>query len=275
MVTQNLVYDMMIYVYALSLLFYFSDVVDASGRAKRTGTGLLIFVWIMQTVFFVHRMISHIKLNENVITMFDYLFFISWLLVTISLVMSRFFRIEFLVFFVNVIGFAILTLNIFSHPSDEIPLVTSDLVRELLYVHISLITCAYVVLTISAIFSGMYLFLHWKLKSKKWSKAMRRLPSLETIDRYTFRTVLIGTPLLILSLAVAITSILAASEAWLLLDWKIFTSFVTVGFYIGYILQRTVLNQPGWRTAKLNLISFAVLILYLLLNSTLQFHHWS
>ncbi|XEC93204.1 inner membrane protein YpjD [Paenibacillus tarimensis] len=269
MVTKSLFYDMMIYVYALSLLFYFSDVVDANGRAKRMGTGLLIFVWLMQTGFFVYRMLTHM-----VVTMFDYVFFISWLLITISLVMSRFFRIEFLVFFVNVIGFSILTVIVFSQPGTDIPLVTWRLMRELLYVHISLVTCAYAVLTIGAIFSGMYLFLHRKLKSKHWSKTMRRLPSLDTIDRYIFRTVLIGTPLLILSIAVAVTSILVDGRTELLLDWKVFASFAAVGFYILYLLRRTVWLQPGTKTAGWNLISFAILILNLIFNSVTQFHKW-
>ncbi|MBD2844633.1 cytochrome c biogenesis protein CcsA [Paenibacillus sp. IB182496] len=270
---QTILYHMMIYIYALSLLFYFSDVVDASGRAKRTGTGLLIFVWIMQTGLLVQRMIM--DMSANVVTLFDYLFFVSWLLVTVSLVMSRFFRIEFLVFFVNVFGFAIVTLNLFSRPDAQIQLATWALVRELLYVHISLIACAYVVLAIGAIFSAMYLFLHQQLKRKHWSKPMRRLPSLESIDRYAFRCVLIGTPLLILSLAVAITSILVEGRALLLLDWKVFTTMIGVGVYVAYLLRRTLLLQTGRPTAIWNLIAFSVLVVNLFLNSLSRFHDWS
>jgi HemX protein len=273
MVTHNLLYDAMIYIYALSLLFYFSDFVDASGRAKRMGAGLLTFVWILQTVILILRIVSHPSLMY--LTRFEYLFLFSWMLVTVSLVMSRFFRIELLVFFVNVFGFAVLTVNLFSNPRAEIPLAAWQLVRDLLIVHISLITCAYVALTIAAIFSGMYLFLHRQLKGKSWNKTMRRLPSLEMIDRYTFRTVLIGTPLLILSLAVAVTSILVEGRAWLLLDWKVFSSLVSVGFYIGYVLRRTVLLQPGWRSAWWNLIAFCVLLVTFFLNSFSRFHYWS
>ncbi|MGO4376255.1 cytochrome C assembly protein, partial [Paenibacillus sp. MCAF20] len=39
MVTQNVLYDAILYVYALSLLFYFSDFMNASRKAKRIGTG--------------------------------------------------------------------------------------------------------------------------------------------------------------------------------------------------------------------------------------------
>ncbi len=80
--------------------------------------------------------------------------------------------------------------------------------RELLVVHVILMICAYVALTLSVIFSGMYMFLHGRLKGKQWSKSMQRLPSLEVINRFMLGTTLVGTPLLRFSLAVAVTSIL-------------------------------------------------------------------
>ncbi|RXZ84550.1 cytochrome C assembly protein [Paenibacillaceae bacterium] len=272
MVTSNYLYDAMIYIYALSLLFYFSDFVDASRRAKRVGTGLLIFVWVLQTGFFIFRMVSDPE--RSPVTMFEYLLFFSWLLITISLIISRFFRIEFIVFFVNVIGFAILTLNVLSQPNAEIVFNSSELASNLLFVHISLVICAFAAFTIGAIFSGMYLFLHWKLKSRKWSMAMRRLPSLETLERYIYRMVLVGTPLLILSLSVAITSILVQGQTAMLLDWKVFSSIAAVGLYIYYLIRRVVLLQPAWLTARWNLICFVVLVVNLFLNSYSSFHNW-
>ena len=96
---------------------------------------------------------------------------------------SRFFRIEFIVFFVNVIGFAVLTLNLFVIGSGA-SLEIWQLVRELLVLHVILMICAYVALTLSVIFSGMYMFLHGRLKGKQWSKSMQRLPSLDVINRF-------------------------------------------------------------------------------------------
>lgn len=273
MLIPNLLFDTMIAIYALSLLFYFSDFVDASRRAKRVGTGLLVFVWALQTAYLVVRVLN--RSDWSLISRFEYLFFYSWLLVTVSLAASRFFRIELLVFFVNVVGFAVLTLNLFGSTKADIPLEPWRLVKELLIVHISLVLCAYAAFTFSAIFSGMYLFLHGQLKDKQWSQTMRRLPSLESIDRYTFRTVLIGTPLLILSLAVAVTSLLVEGKTGLLLDWKVFSSFAAVVFYVSYVIKRTLFAQPGWRTARWNLLAYAVLVLNLFLNSVSRFHYWT
>ncbi|MBJ6362910.1 inner membrane protein YpjD [Paenibacillus sp. GCM10012307] len=272
MITKNMLYDIMIYVYALSLLFYFSDVADASRRAKRIGTGLLIFVWLLQTGYLIFKLLLHI--HSDVFTLFEYLFFFSWMLVTSSLVMSRFFRIEYLVFFINVIGFVVLVLNLISRPESFIPLATHDLALTLLYLHISLVICAYAVFTISAIFCCMYLFLHSRLKRKKWSVSVRRLPSLENIERYIFRTAIIGIPLLVLSLAVGVTSIIVEGKAFLLLDFKVFTSTVAVIFYFIYLFHRTMRQKPGYKTSVWNIAAFTILISNLFLNSLSRFHNW-
>jgi len=272
MVTQNFLYDAMLIIYALSLLFYFSDFVDRNRRAKQMGTGLLIFVWVLQTVFLVHRIWSH--LDMTTLTLFENLLLFSWLLVTISLVISRFFRIEFLVFIVNVVGFAVLALNLFDIGSG-VSLARWEIVRKLLYAHISLMICAYAALMINAIFSGMYLFLHRRLKGKQWTQSVRRLPSLEMIDRYMCRCALIGTPLLMMSLAIAVTSILTEGRYGLLLDLKVLASLLALGLYIGTVLQRHWFGGPSWKTARWNLFSFGVLLLNLFLNHASSFHSWS
>jgi len=272
MVTQNWLYDATLYIYALSLLFYFSDFVDRNRRAKQVGTGLLIFVWVLQTIFLVLRILSH--LDMTTFSLSEYLLVFSWLLVTASLVISRFFRIEFIVFFVNVVGFAVLTLNLFDLGSGA-SIARWEIVRQLLYVHISLMICAYAVLTIGAIFSGMYLFLHSKLKSKRWTSSVRRLPSLDMIDRFMSHCTLIGTPLLTMSLAVAITSILTEGRYGLLLDLKVLASLLACALYIGNVMQRRWFDVPVWKTARWNLLSFAILLLNLLLNKASSFHSWS
>lgn len=89
MVTNSWIYDAIIYTYALSLLFYFSDVVGMNRKAKRMGTGFLIFVWVLQTVFMAVRMVRH--QDVPVFSSFEFMLLFSWLLVTVSLIISSFF----------------------------------------------------------------------------------------------------------------------------------------------------------------------------------------
>src|SRR5690606_7927491 len=118
---------------------------------------------------------------------------------------------------VNVVAFAVLALNLYAGAAEGNGYEVGQTTRELLYVHISLILCAYVALTFGALFSGMYLFLHHRLKSKRWSKFVRRYPSLGMIERFSDRAVMIGVPLLAMSLAIAVTSLLVEGRVILLL----------------------------------------------------------
>ncbi|WP_138752414.1 cytochrome C assembly family protein [Paenibacillus sinopodophylli] len=270
MVTQNFLYDAILYIYALSLLFYFSDFMNASQKAKRMGTGLLIFVWVLQTGYLILRVVMHLQMTD--VTTFEYWLGFSWLLVTISLVINRFFKIDFIVFFVNVVGFAVLALNLYSNPGKGESLELWETTRELLYIHISLVLCAYAALTIGALFAGMYLFLHNQLKRKRWTNFVRRLPSLDMIERYGDRAVIIGVPLLAMSLAIAVTSLLVEGRTALLLDWKVLSSFVTLIVYGIYVYQRAMLKRPGLQLARLYIFSFGLLLLNLFSNYFSSFH---
>ncbi|WP_028611839.1 cytochrome C assembly family protein [Paenibacillus harenae] len=270
METQTWLYDAILYIYALSLLFYFSDFMNASRRAKRMGTGLLIFVWVLQTGYLMYRGVTH--LQSAAVTPFEYWLGFSWLLITISLMISRFIKIDFIVFFVNVIGFAVLALNLYSNHGDGQSLAVWRATRELLYIHISLVLCAYAALTIGALFAGMYLFLHNQLKRKRWTHFVRRLPSLDTIERYGDRAVIIGVPMLAMSLAIAVTSLLVEERLALLFDWKVLSSFATLIMYIIYVYQRAMLKRPGQQLARLYMFSFGMLLLNILTNYFSSFH---
>ncbi|MCM3746732.1 cytochrome c biogenesis protein CcsA [Paenibacillus pasadenensis] len=273
MATTYWLYDTILYIYALSLLFYFSDFVDANRRAKRMGAGLLVFVWVLQTAFVLERIWEH--MDMTLFSRFEYWLGVSWLLLTASLVISRFFRIEFIVFLVNLIGFSVLALNLFSNQNSEIPLEPWKLAQELLILHISLVLCSFAALAIAAVFSGMYLFLHGRLKSRKWSRSLARLPSLDQLDRFSYRLVLIGVPLLALSLSVAVSSVIVEDRLNYLFDWKVITSFVALIFYGFYLFKRAVQHKPGMEAARWNLICFALLVLNTMINPISDFHRWS
>lgn len=268
--TVNWLYDAILYIYALSLLFYFSDFLQPNRRAKRIGTGLLIFVWMLQTAYLVLRLMAHMDASD--IWHVEYWLAFSWMLLTVSLVFNRFYDIDYVVFFVNVVAFAVLALNLYSGMPQGRSFDVWQTTRELLYVHISLVLCAYAALTIGALLAGMYLFLHHRLKSKKWSVFIRRYPSLETIGNFMDRTVIIGVPLLAMSLAIAAVSLLVEGRARLLLDWKVATSFASLVMYVAYVVQRSGGKRTGGQMAKLYLAAFAMLLLNLSTSSLSSFH---
>lgn len=238
------------------------------------GTGLLVFVWVLQTGYLIFRLNQHQTIVD--LSLLEYLFILTWLLITCSLVLNKFYHIEFIVFFVNVVGFAFLLLNFF-HVDEETgaSIQTWEIVRKLLYIHISLIICAYAVLTITAVFAGMYVFMHRQLKYKRWTSFTKRFPSLGSIELYMHRGALIGTPMLVLSLTVAVTSILVEKRFGLLLDPKVIGSFIALGLFSWTLVKRRWFDGTALMMAKGLLIGYALLLLNLWINSLSSFHGWS
>ena len=258
--------------YALSLLFYFSDFVSANRKVKRIGAGLLVFVWALLAGDLVWRLLKLDGLSD--LTRFEMLLFFVWLLVTISLASIRIARTEPFVFAVNVVGFAVLAAVAADGPS-EAPLKLWDAEQYLLIVHISLALAAYALFTAAAVLSAMYLLLHRQLKSKSWNAVVRRMPSLETIDRHAFGAALAGTPLLILSLATAAATLLMARRAEWFADWKVFAAAAAAAAYIIYIAKRKRRMHPGMLTARWNLYAFCALLANSLIGAASRFHSWS
>ncbi|MCS7458748.1 cytochrome c biogenesis protein [Paenibacillus doosanensis] len=274
MVTKSWLYDATIYIYALSLLFYFSDFVGPNRSAKRMGTGLLSFVWILQTVYLVVNLVWHDR--STAFSMFETLFMLSWLLVTVSLVVNRFFRIELFVFIVNVIGFTVLALNFFSNPKVSPTLASWNINDEVLFIHISFSLASYVAFVVAAVFSGMYLFLHRQLKEKKWTKLMQRLPSLDKTDYYSFVSVVIGTPLLLFGMSLGVVWISLQHDLTLFFDPKVINSWFVLLAYIFYLFQRLLLKTPGYKLALWNLAAFFIMALnFVFANFYSSFHQWS
>lgn len=272
MVTKFWLYDTIIYIYALSLLFYFTDAVARNDGAKRMGEGLLVFVWLLQTAFFFFRMYEHRYLP--VFTKFEVLFFFSWLLVTVSLAASRFYSLHLVVFFVNVFGFTVLVLNLLTDPG--VAAWKPELSGGLLWLHVALAIFSYVAFALSAVVSCFYLFLHRRLKQKRWSHTLRRMPSLEMLERHMMNTVLIGTPVLILSLSLGVVwLVIERNVIALLLDVKVYATLGVLVLYGVLLVQRYRYGAAGRTLAWWNVAGFlALLANFTVSNDYSRLHPW-
>lgn len=272
MITQDWLTDAVLYIYALSLIFFVSDAASGNRSAKKVGTGLLVFVWVIQTVFLVFLLLE--RFPTAALTVRDYLFFVSWLLVSASFILNRWLRAELLVLLVNVVGFAVLALNLIGLRKQNIELESWEVARRLLIVHVSLITLAFAVLTIAALIGVMYLFLHRGLKAKKWTHVMSRMPSLEWLDKFAYQTGLIGIPLLLLSLSTGTVALLLIDGPSKLLDERVVLSFAAGVLYIFYIIRRVVSRDDGSKLALWNLLGYALLVVGFFASSVSSFHRW-
>jgi len=269
---EGMFYDLIVCFYALSVLCYFFDFIHHDRRANRAGFRFLTLVWFLQTAFFVFRMVE--KDYLPVITQFETLFLYSWLLVTFSLVINTFFRLDFFVFFTNVIGFAVMVLNFFSN-SEVSPHLGEMLTSHLLFIHVALAFFSYAAFSVSGIFALMYLLEDRLLKEKKWSPLLRRLPSLGQLETYSFLLVTLGVPILLLSLILGLIWAYHQLSERIWYDPKVILSFVVLFVYSVILYGKVMSGWYGKKLALWNIGAFLAVILNYLMSGHLSvFHQW-
>lgn len=269
----QIIYDIGIWIYALGLLFFISDCVTRNRTAKRTGTGLLVVAALLQFAVAAMRMTEAGKVSF--FTTFDFLLFCSLGVTVISIALAFMKRSEYASLLLGAVGLGVSVLNRVQLTSGYNPLETWDTVKGLLTLHIALASISLTALTVGAVFAGMYLFLHSRLKNKKWSDVIRRLPSLELLDKYSYAALLIGTPVLVLSLGLAIYSVVTEGRWTLLADLKVLSTSIALGIYVFYFVRRRIQRRSGLETARWALIGLAFLVLNFMLNAWSGFHSWS
>ncbi len=266
------VYEVMILVYAASVILYFYDFLQTNKNVNRIAYILLIVVWVIQTIFFHMRMKQLEYLP--IMTLFETLFFYSWVLVCLSLVINYLYRMDLLVFSANVFGFSIVILNVFVSKQEEAG-ISEILQSDLLNIHIIFAIASYALFSISFLFSVMYLLQVHMLKSKRiFSNLFKKLPPLDKLDRFSYLSALIAFPVLTISLVLGtIWAYMHAINIWL--DWKFISSLIILFVYGLYLYRRVAQGWQGRKSAVLNIAGFAlVLINYFISNILSNFHRW-
>ncbi|MCS1351461.1 inner membrane protein YpjD [Mechercharimyces sp. CAU 1602] len=267
MFAEHWVSDFIIYSYALSLLFAFANLMHKNPLSKRMAQGLLVLVWFMQASFFAVRVFT-----SPVLTPFDSLFFYSWALVTFTLVINALYKMDLLVFLTNVIGFAVASSSLF-FVSDDTGL-SGPLLTELVFVHVSMALVSYAAFSLSAVSAGLYLLVSYLLKRKKWN-LLRGLPSLDQLQSFSNRLVVIGVPFLLTALILGSLWAYQTLGALFWVDAKIFGSLLVLLVYSFHLYQRYSNRWPARQLAWWNLAVFMTIwINYFISNTGLSFHQW-
>ena len=137
--------------YALSVLLYFIDFLYSNQKANKLAFWLLSIVWLLQTIFLCLYVIKTGRFP--VLTIFEGLYFYTWVLITLSLFINRLLRVDFTVFFTNVLGFMVMAIHTFAPVQIESKVLAEKLVSELSIIHITLAILSYGAFTISFVFS--------------------------------------------------------------------------------------------------------------------------
>ena len=114
--------ELTVILYAASVLLYFIDFLHHNRKANRIAFWLLLFVWILQSFSLYYYMVD--KGRFPILTIFEGLYFYVWVLITLSLIINRVLRVDFIVFFTNIIGFTVIVIHAFAlnkldRPSEQ------------------------------------------------------------------------------------------------------------------------------------------------------------
>lgn len=266
-------HEFTVVLYAFSVLLYFFDFINHNRKANRTAFWLLAFVWILQSVFLFFYMNKTGRFP--VLTIFEGLYFYSWVLVTLSIGINHLLRVDFIVFFTNILGFTVMAIHTFAPMQYHSHIMAKQLVSELLLIHITMAILSYGAFSLSFVFSLLYLLQYDLLKRKKWGTRLIRLADLEKLERLSYILAVIGVPMLLLALILGLQWAFLKVPGMPWYDMKIIGSFLLLTAYSVYLYLRIVKNLSGKKLAIWNAASFLiVLINFFLFGRLSSFHLW-
>ena len=264
-------YEMTVILYAVSLVFYFIDYLYKYVKARRIAFWFVSAVWALQTFSLVLSIIE--TKSFPILSFFDGVFFYAWLLTTLSIILHCIARVDLPVIFINVLGFIFMTIYLFA--PNEMTADTKPLISEMLVMHIGFAMLSYVAFTLAFVFALLYIILYRLLKQKKWTTMWSRLPSLQQMGTWMNYSLLVGVPLLFISLIMGVEWALVTLEQFSFFDVKIFGSFILSIMYLIIILLHRSGKLVGMAYAKVQIYAFLLVVINYFLGSKLSnFHIW-
>lgn len=200
---------------------------------------------------------------------FESLIFFSWLLVAVYLAIQIRHTLPVLGAFVTPLALGLLLMASFR--SKEILPLEGLLDSRWLPAHVWFAFLGDALLGVSACFAGMYLIQEKILKQKKIGPWYYRLPSLEVLDRLSYRCISFGFPLLtvgILTGAIWLNSTQGGYIDWR--DGRQTASLLIWFLYAGLLHGRLLAGWRGRRIAWMNVIGFLVILVTFLQLSHFQ-----
>jgi len=266
-------HELTVLVYALSVLLYFIDFLHNNRKANQVAFWLLAFVWGLQTTFFLIYIVKTGRFP--ILSVFEGLYFYTWVLVTLSLGINRLLRMDFIVFFTNILGFVIMAIHTFAPVQYNSEVIAQRLVSELLLIHITMAILSYGAFSLSFVFSLLYLIQYDLLKRKKWGKRLLRIADLSRLEHLSYVLNVIGVPMLLLGLILGMQWAFIKVPNMTILDAKVIGSFIVLCTYSINLYLRVVKGLQGKSLALWNVAAFLIVLLnFFLFGKLSSFHFW-
>ncbi len=256
---------MNVFLFYLTLLFYsiacsgyLVYLIRATKPIWKVSRILLIIGFIFHSASILSRFVE--AGYTPVTNRFESLIFFSWLIVAFYLIIQLRHTLPVLGAFVT--PPALTLLLIAASRSKEILPLDRLLDSPWFPFHVGFAYIGDVLLGISACFAVMYLIQEKQLKRKKIGTLFYRLPSLEILDRLSYRCISIGFPFL--TLGILTGSIWLNTVQGGYIDWKDgrqTATLLTWFLYAALLHGRLTAGWRGRRVAWMNIIGFLVILI--------------
>lgn len=266
------IYEAIVILYAIGLVFYFIDYLYRRLRARRIAFWFVSIVWVLQTIYFIW-FIFEMK-RFPVLSLFEGVYFYAWLLTSLSIVLHCIVKVDMPVFFMNMLSFVFVTIHLLA-PNDVVWPVRDTLISEVLIIHISFAISSYAAFSLSFVFSLLYLLLYRILKERKFNPLWSRLPNLQQTTRWMSYSLLVGIPLLFFSLVIGLEWAFLSLDELTIIDSKIIGSFILTLLYIVILLLHRSKKIESTTFAWAQIFTFLLVVINFFLGSKLStFHLW-
>ena len=141
---------------------------------------------------------------------------------------------------------------------QDLTKVNPVLESNLLGIHVSAALVGYTAITISAVYGFLYLMLYHNIKSKRFGVIYSKLPNLETLERMSFVSTVLGFFFISIAIVIGFVWLPKAYESFSYFDAKLVgTLTVWVLYGIGLVARRML----GWQGRKIMILSLAVFVI--------------
>jgi cytochrome c-type biogenesis protein CcsB len=262
-----LLFYLTLFFYSAATLGYLAYLIWIKKRLWKASRVVLVVGFLFHTASILAR---YVEAGYTPVTnRFESLIFFSWLLVAVYLAVQVRQTLPVLGAFVTPLALGLLLIASFR--SKEILPLEGLLDSRWLPAHVWFAFLGDALLGVSACFAGMYLIQEKILKKKKIGPLYYRLPSLEVLDRLSYRCITIGFPLL--TVGILTGSIWLKTVQGGYIDWQDGrqTASLLIWFlYAGLLHGRLIAGWRGRRVAWMNVIGFLVILVTFLQLSHFQ-----
>jgi HemX protein len=262
---------LLIYLVSLSVAAY--DLVFRNRVARKVSFYMTLIAGVIHVLSFSYIAVSIGRIP--VMTTYEGMFALSMILVIVGVIHYKFTDSEITFFVYLVSSFILLSIFTFAPVSFDRVVQVSSIMNELLFIHISLALCAYVLFFISALHAVIYIIQYGNLKNKRFNRLFFSLFSIETAQKVMVRAAFFGVAFLLISTMLGIQWGIRINGLSIFYDIKVLCTFFVLLCY-AFILSFLKIKGNAYDFARLNIIVFIICMLnYFFVTQLSSFHFWN